>query len=398
VVQTRQIVRWLLYTVTAWYGRLARRLLGRDRLLVGSERRFSALIEAAPDAMVIVDWHGDITLVNAQTETLFGYRREELVGRPVTTLVPERHRRQHREHQRSYMRAAEVRNMGSGLELNGRRKDGSEFPVEVSLSPLVTQAEGFVVSSTIRDVTERKRIEAELTARAQALERSNADLEQFASVASHDLQAPLRVVAGFVELLRRRYEGRLDEEADEFIRMTLAGVTRMQRLIDDLLTYARVTRDAQEEAVPIDSHAIVTGVLEALSEEIARTGAMVVVDRLPLVRSTPTQITQLFQNLIGNAIKFSITASPQVRVRSERDGGFWRISVQDNGIGIDPEQGERIFEMFQRLHTPEEFSGTGIGLAICKRIVEQHGGQIRATAAPGGGTIMSFTLPATDAS
>jgi PAS domain S-box-containing protein len=396
VVRLRQIVRRLRYMVMTWYGRLARRLLRRDRLLVGSERRFEALIEAAPDAMVIVDWHCAITLVNAQTEALFGYHRDELVGRPVTTLIPERHHQHHRGHQRSYMRAAEVRPMGAGLELHGRRKDGSEFPVEVSLSPLVTQAEGFVVSSTIRDVTDRKRIEAELIDRARALERSNADLEQFASVASHDLQAPLRVVAGFVELLRRRYEGRLDDEADEFIRMTLAGVTRMQRLIDDLLAYASVTRSGREEAVPIDTRAIIASVLEALSDEIARTGATIAFDGLPTVRSTATQLSQLFQNLIGNAIKFTGGASPQVRIWAEREGAFWRLSVQDNGIGIDPEQRERIFEMFQRLHTAEEFSGTGIGLAICKRVVESHGGDIGVAVAPGGGTIMSFTLPAAD--
>lgn len=392
MVTLGEILRWCIYTVSGFYRRVVARLLRRDKLLVGSERRFRALLESAPDAMVIVDWHGHIALVNAQTERLFGYPREELIGQNVTELVPRRFRAGHREHQRRYLQDARARPMGSGLDLYGLRKDGTEFPIEVSLSPLETDG-GKLVSSAIHDVTERKRTEAELKARAEALERSNADLEQFAYVASHDLSAPLRVVGGFVDLLGRRYQGQLDEDADEFIALAVDGVQRMQALIDDLLAYSRV-RPLDADVGKVDCQASIHQVLRTLDEQITDAGATVTVGQLPVVRGEPTQIVQLLQNLIGNAIKFSNSQAPIVDVSAEHlDGeGRWRIAVRDNGIGIDPADSERIFKMFGRLHSDDEFQGTGIGLAICQRIVDYHGGEIAAAPAPGGGTIMSFTL------
>jgi PAS domain S-box-containing protein len=399
MVTLGEILRWFVYTVRAFYDRIAAKLLRRDALLVGSERRFSALLESAPDAMVIVDWHGHITLVNAQTEKLFGYERAELIGQNFTELLPRRLRAAYRERQKAYMAEADANptarahELGDGgIEIQGQRKDGGEFPAEMGLSPLQTDG-GLLVSYAIRDVTERKRIEAELLERAAALERSNADLEQFAYVASHDLQAPLRVVAGFVDLLRRRYGGQLDGDADSFIDHAVGGVERMQRLIDDLLTYSRVRLDVAEKLGPVDFNAAVGQVLSTLEGEIAESGAIVHVGELPIVRAEPSQISQLFQNLISNAIKFSDEAQPHVDVSAERENGSWRFAIRDNGIGIEPEHRERVFEMFQRLHTPDEFPGTGIGLAICKKIIDHHGGDIHADPAPEGGTIMSFTLP-----
>jgi PAS domain S-box-containing protein len=390
MVTLGEFVRWVLYSVTTVYTRIARRVLRRDRLLRGSERRFRALMESAPDAMVIVDWHGHIALVNAQAEVLFGYTRAELAGRHITDLIPRRHRQTHRLHQKRYLRAPEARPMGSGLELFGLRKDGTEFPVEISLGPLETD-QGVLVSTAIRDVTERKRIEAELVARAEAFQRSNSDLEQFASVASHDLQAPLRVVAGCVELLERRYHGQLDEGADEYIDLAISGVERMQRLIEDLLAYSRVSQSEQPFEV-VDFNVAVHAVLDELAGTIADSRADVRVGELPVLPAEPRQIDQLFQNLISNAIKFTKT-DPVVEVSARREDSSWRFAVADNGIGIPAEQRERIFKMFQRLHGHDEFPGTGIGLAICKRIVDRHGGELSVGDGPAGGTVMSFTIP-----
>jgi PAS domain S-box-containing protein len=390
-----EILRWIVYTTGAFYSRAAARLLGRDRLLVGSERKFRALLESAPDAMVIVDWHGHIALVNAQTERLFGFERSEIVGESITALIPSRYRDAHRVHQKHYLLDPEARLMGSNLELFGLRKDGSEFPIEISLAPLETIDQGLLVSAGIRDVTERKRIEAELKARAEALERSNADLEQFASVASHDLQEPLRVIGGFVELLRDRYEGQLDSDADMFIENTLGGVRRMQRLIEDLLTYSRV-HTANPPIDAVDCTATVAEVMAMLVHQTPGTDVNLSVGELPTVRGEPSQIAQLFQNLIANAVKFSNSQAPQITVSAEREEDRWRILVRDNGIGIDASDRERIFKMFERLNAPDRFPGTGIGLAICKRIVEHHGGEIHAESADGGGTVMSFTLPGLD--
>jgi PAS domain S-box-containing protein len=386
-----EILRWLHHTVRGFYRRVAARLLRRDKLLLGSERRFRGLLEAAPDAIVIVDWHGHIALVNAQAEKLFGYSRDEIIGQNVTDLIPDRFRSRHREHQKGYVKSPETRAMGGGLELWGRRKDGSEFPVEISLSPLQTD-QGLLVLSAIRDVTERQRIEAELKSRARALARSNADLEQFAYVASHDLSAPLRVVAGFVELLGRRYSGQLDEDADKFIEAAIAGVQRMQALIDDLLTYSRVGRE-DAHVTAVDCNVAVQDALRTLDGGISHAHPRVTVGELPTVRGGRSQIEQLFRNLIDNAVKFSDADKPLVEVSAQREEKMWRISVRDNGIGIDPSHTEQIFKMFQRLHGPGEFPGSGIGLAICKRIVDSHGGEIRADPAPDSGTIFSFTLP-----
>ena len=391
MVTLGEFVRWILYSVRDLYTRIAARLLRRDKLLVRSEDRFRALLESAPDAMVIVNWHGHIELVNAQTEKLFGYARSELIGQNVTELIPERARPDHREHQKDYMREARTRPMGTGLDLFGLRKDGSEFPVEISLSPLDTDR-GMLVSAVIRDITDRKLIEAQLRDRAAALERSNADLERFAYVASHDLRAPLRVISGFVELLDRRYSEQLAGDGREFIQMTVSGVQRMERLIDDLLAFSRV-RLAEDRFVSVDCGESVRDVITTLAGTIESKQAQVTVSALPTVRGEPSQITQLFQNLVDNAVKFSNSETPVVDISATHADEMWRFEVRDNGIGIDPENRERVFQMFQRLHTDDEFPGTGIGLAICKRIVEHHGGTLDAEAAPGGGTIMVFTLP-----
>jgi light-regulated signal transduction histidine kinase (bacteriophytochrome) len=243
-----------------------------------------------------------------------------------------------------------------------------------------------------RDITESKRAEEKLRLTLRDLARSNKDLEQFAYVASHDLQEPLRMVSSYTQLLARRYQGQLDATADKYIHYAVDGAGRMQSLIEDLLAYSRVGTRAQGFA-PADCTAVLGQALANLKAAIEQSGAVVTHDALPVVVHDQSLLVQLFQNLIGNAIKFHVAAPPRVHVSAEQKGGEWVVAVRDNGIGIDPQYAERIFTIFRRLHTNEEYAGTGIGLAICKKIVERRGGRIWVESQPGTGSTFYFTVP-----
>jgi light-regulated signal transduction histidine kinase (bacteriophytochrome) len=247
--------------------------------------------------------------------------------------------------------------------------------------------------SVARDVTEWRLQEIEMASRTIELERSNAELAQFAYVASHDLSEPLRMISSYLQLLRRRYRGRLDEDADAFIDYAVDGAARMRTLIEDLLAYSRAGR-SERAPEPVNTARVVAevaGTLRALANGLP---PVIDWDGLPVVEGDPAQLVQLFQNLIGNAVKFVAPGvQPHVAVHAERDGERWRFTVEDNGIGIEPRHAERVFGMFQRLHTRDEFEGTGIGLAIARKVVERHGGAISAAARDGGGSCFAFTLP-----
>jgi len=245
------------------------------------------------------------------------------------------------------------------------------------------------------DISDRKSIEAELRKTLKQLKRSNAELEQFAYVASHDLQEPLRMITSFLQLLQRRYENQLDSDADEFIHFAVDGATRMQELINDLLTYSRVGRKTGK-IEDVDSEALIEQILFDSKVLIEETNTSITYNDLPLIRADYTQMAQVFQNLIGNAIKYQENAYPEIHITAKKNGKDWIFKVEDNGIGIDPKHGERVFRIFQRLHGRDEYEGTGIGLAIVKRIIEQHGGMIWYESAPGKGSKFYFTIPQGD--
>jgi PAS domain S-box-containing protein len=358
-----------------------------------AEARYRGLLEAAPDAMVVVDGAGKIVLLNVQAEKQFGYRRDELIGQPVTNIIPEGFAERLVADDLRSTEEALAQVIGTGIELTARRKDGSEFPIEMMLSPLES-ADGILVTTAIRDISLRRAAEARLALSIDDLNRSNEELGQFAYIASHDLQEPLRMVASYTQLLSRRYKGRLDADADEFIGFAVDGASRMQRLIQDLLILSRVGTKGKD-LLETSSEEALEQALRNLSASIEDGGAIVTHDPLPMVIADDMQLIQLFQNLVGNAIKYQAPGTPRVHISAGTAGrARWGFAVKDNGLGIDPQYFDQIFGMFQRLHKRDEFAGTGIGLAICKKIVDRHGGRISVESEPGLGSTFRFDLAA----
>jgi len=345
--------------------------------------------------MVVVNQAGEIVLVNLQAEKQFGYYRDELVGLQVKNIIPEGFAERLIIDGTRTAADALAQQIGTGIELSARRKDGSEFPIEIMLSPL-ENAEGILVTAAIRNISVRRQAEAKLLLTTEELKRSNDELQQFAYVASHDLQEPLRMVASYTQLLAERYKGRLDSDADEFIAYAVDGSNRMQVLIQDLLAYSRAGTNGKTLHKISSDHALKEA-LTNLRATIQESGAVVTHDLLPIITTDGTQLAQIFQNLVGNAVKYHGAAAPRVHVSAAKNGGNeWIFSVRDNGLGIDPQYFDRIFVLFQRLHGQTEFKGTGIGLAICKKMLERLGGRIWVESEPEKGSTFRFALPEKD--
>ncbi len=372
------------------FSRITRDLTERRRL----EGRFQATVESAPMAIVMTNSQGAIVLVNAETEKLFGYSRDDIMGQMVDILVPERFRKKHPEHRGGYMSNPGPRRMGEGRDLYGRRKNGSEFPVEIGLNPINTE-EGLFVLSVITDISQRKKQEVELKKLIERLDESNRELERFAYVVSHDLQEPLRKVASCCQALAEDYGNKLDADAKEWISFAVDGATRMRQMISDLLEFSRISTHG-DAVKPTDAHEACQRALDNLEDSIEERKAEIICRRLPAVLADSTQLVQVFQNLIGNSLKYCEKERPMIEIGTERQGPFWKFYVKDNGIGIAPEFHDRIFQLFQRLHRKEDYAGTGIGLSICKKVVERLGGQLWVESQVGQGSTFLFTIPAVD--
>jgi PAS domain S-box-containing protein len=356
-----------------------------------SEERLRLLIDGAKDyAIVMLDLSGCVTSWNEGATRIKNWHEEEILGRHLSLFylpdaaadgLPAR----------DLERAASAGRHAA--EIWQLRKDGSKFMAEVIISAIRNDSGTLLGFSTVtRDITERRRSEEQLQTTLLELERSNKDLEQFAYVASHDLQEPLRMVSSYTQLLAQRYEGQLDERAKKYIDYAVDGAVRMQRLINDLLAYSRVSTQGKTLEI-IDSQVTLDEALFNLSAAVEENLVAVNRSSLPRVRADAAQLAQLFQNLVSNAIKFRGVAAPEVHVSALDLGSDWRFSVQDNGIGIEARYADKVFVIFQRLHTRLEYPGTGIGLAMCKRIVERHGGRIWFESEPGKGSTFYFTLP-----
>ena len=346
-----------------------------------SDERYRRLVELMPDAIYIHNGTS-ILYINSSGVEVFGAKNaDEILGRsPLDFSHPA-------DKGKVLTRAANVLNRNvdkNALRRRRLRVDGSEYLADVAAVHIDWRGEPAVMV-VVRDVTEQVRA-------AEELRRSNAELEQFAYVASHDLQEPLRTVSSYCQLLERRCKTRLDEDGLAYLNYAVAGAKRMQLLISDLLEFSRVGTRGKPFA-PTDLNQVFSDAVSNLDRAIDDNMAKVTADALPTVDGDAVQLTQLLQNLMGNAIKFRGAAPPAVHVAAEAKAEEWVITVSDNGIGIEPQYRERVFQIFQRLHERDKYEGTGIGLAVCKKIVERHGGRIWVEGAPGEGSIFSFSLP-----
>jgi PAS domain S-box-containing protein len=361
-----------------------------DKALAVSELRYRRLFETAKDGILILDAETGIVVdVNPFLTELLGYSHGDFVGKTLWELGFLKDAIASRDKFLELQRQEYVRYENLPLET----ADGRRIEVEFVSNVYLVDGEK-VIQCNVRDITARRRAEETLGQVVNELQRSNEDLQQFAYVASHDLQEPLRMVTGFLTLLQERYRGQLDGKAQEYIGYSVEGATRMSALIRDLLEYAKVGANGQQTA-PVDLSAVADTVKANLRAAIEESNAVITHEPLPTLTADARQMRQLFQNLIGNALKFRVEGRrPEVHMAALQEGGEWLFRVKDNGIGIDPNQSKRLFKLFQRLHGREEYPGTGIGLAICRKIVEGHGGRIWVESVSGEGSTFCFTLPA----
>ncbi|MEZ2235841.1 PAS domain S-box protein [Microcoleus sp.] len=359
-----------------------------ERALQESEFRYRQIVELAEEGIWVIDSNARTTYVNHAMARMLGYTESEMLGRRIFDFMDE-------QEQQLTSQYVERRKQGISEkhESKLKSKNGKDVWTYISTSPVMDEF-GCMLSSCalVYNVTDRKQVEQQMLQLTEDLKRSNEELEQFAYVASHDLQEPLRAVTSYTQLLAQRYQGNLDAKADKYINHIVDGASRMQQLINDLLAYSRLGTRAQEFEIA-DCNAAVEQSLCNLQIAIAEKQAIITKDVMPTVMADEFQLVQLFQNLIGNAIKFCREEVPIIHITAIIQDDEWLFSVRDNGIGIDPEYADRIFIIFGRLHSRREYLGTGIGLAMCKRIVERHRGRIWVESWPEEGATFYFTIP-----
>ncbi|HEV3299094.1 MAG TPA: PAS domain S-box protein [Planctomycetaceae bacterium] len=396
------------------FGKVTRDFTSRKR---AEEEKFQMAVESAPNAMVIIDGDGQIVLVNSQTEKLFGYPRAELLGKSVELLVPDRFREKHPFDRRNYFDHPQARAMGAGLDLFGRRKDASEFAIEIGLNPVRTD-EGLFVISAIVDVTDRKQaehvirelnenLEQRVSDRTGQLEAANKELDSFSYSVSHDLRAPLRAIDGFSRILLEDFSAPLASEGKVYLQKVRDNTRQMSQLIDELLKFARLSRQALTKQ-PVDPDKLVRRCLEEMAKEVRDRRVEIIIGTLPVCSADATLLNQVWMNLLSNALKYTrkqeharIEIGSRTQPRPAADGQPLTLDsagtelvyfVKDNGAGFDMKYVGKLFGVFQRLHRAVDYEGTGVGLAIVHRIVQRHGGRIWADAIPGQGATFSFTL------
>ncbi|MDP3543157.1 MAG: PAS domain S-box protein [Elusimicrobiota bacterium] len=356
-----------------------------------SDERFRLAVEASPSAMIMVDRAGVIVMVNTQTEKLFGYSRGELLGQKIELLVPPRFRAAHPAHRAGFHAAPRARPMGAGRDLHGLRKDGSEIPVEIGLTP-IEASEGLVLASVI-DITERKRAEGQARESAR-LEAAQTELETFSYSVAHDLRAPLRHIDGFIQMLRKNLAGKLDERGAELMDKISHSAKRLGTLIDEFLAFSRTARtDLVKTRVALSD--VAAEVIAEFKPDLKGRKVTWNVAPLPEAVCDAAMIKLVFFNLIGNALKFTRGRSPAAIEIAVVPGepGETVVCVGDNGVGFDMRFADKLFGVFQRLHRMEEFEGTGIGLANVRRIIAKHGGRTWAKGEVGRGAAFYFALP-----
>lgn len=356
-----------------------------------SEERLRTIVEANPFGMLCATRDGIIVLANRRMGRMFGYEPEELIGKSVELFLPPELHAQHIQDRLEYSRQPRTYELGKGRDLFGLHKAGHKIPLEVALTPVISE-QGTQILAVVNDITIRKQVADDLKRTNEQLKRSNRDLEEFAYAASHDLQEPLRKIEAFCSLLDQEYSHIVHGDGKTYLEYVINGAARMRRLIQDLLEYSRI-KTLPGQLNEVDANQALEEALQNLSASLEDARGVVTHDSLPTVRADHRQLTQLLQNLIGNGIKYRSDQPPRIHVSSVTNEEEWIFAVKDNGIGINAQFHERIFGIFKRLHSPDEYSGTGIGLAICKRIVERLQGRIWVESEEGAGSAFYFSVP-----
>lgn len=394
-VLANRILSIILIIISAGFTARFRSLTINHKL---NEKMLNATLTCATEAIIVVNEHGEIVFINKSAKDIFGYAEYELLGKKIEILVPQAIRGKHIKYREQYMLHPKARPMGSGLDLKAVRKDGTSFPVEISLSHFKLNNQLFV-TSFVTDISRRKLAEEELKHSNSELEESNkmlklvnADLEQFVDATSHELQEPLRMISNYTKLIEIHCDNKHDGDTRKYAKYVTDEAKRMKQLIVSVQQYINISKK-EEKTQSIDCNLLLKSAIKELHEEIQKTGALIKIPApLPFINGRKEQLLHLFEVLIDNSIKFKSEKPPEITISVIEHDKEWQFQVQDNGISIDPQYHDKLFKIFKKLHTNQDYKGPGIGLAIAKKVVDYHGGKIWFESEPEKGTTFKFTI------